>query len=65
VWTRALGWIYPVLIAVCIVVTGNHFVLDIAGGLAIVLPAAALSAWIVRARPGAVAPAEPWPSRRA
>ena len=58
VWTRALGWAYPVLIAVCIVVTGNHYVLDIAGGLAIVLPAAALAAWIVRARPEA-APAAP------
>jgi len=63
-WTRALGWAYPVLIAVCIVVTGNHFVLDIAGGLAIVLPAAALSAWIVRARPEAVAPGEPARERR-
>ena len=61
VWTRALGWAYPVLIAVCIVVTGNHYVLDIAGGLAIVLPAAALAAWIVRARPEAApsAPAAP------
>ncbi|HET6692003.1 MAG TPA: phosphatase PAP2 family protein [Miltoncostaeaceae bacterium] len=58
VWTRALGWAYPVLIAVCIVVTGNHYVLDIAGGLLVVLPAAALAAWIVRARPDAVAPAD-------
>jgi len=56
VWTRALGWAYPVLIAVCIVVTGNHYVLDIAGGLAVVLPAAALAVWIVRARPAAPAP---------
>jgi membrane-associated phospholipid phosphatase len=58
-WTRALGWAYPVLIAICIVVTGNHYVLDIVGGLAVVLPAAALAAWIVRARPQAVAPADP------
>ena len=42
---------YPVLVARAIVVTGNHYVLDIAGGLAVVLPAAALAAWIVRARP--------------
>ena len=33
--------------AVSIVVTGNHFILDIAGGLAVVLPAAAISAWLV------------------
>ena len=60
IWTRALGWAYPVLISVCIVVTGNHYVLDIAGGLAVVLPAAAVAAWIVRVRPGdAVAPASP------
>ena len=67
VWTRALGWAYPVLIAVCIVVTGNHYVLDIVGGLAIVLPAAALAAWIVRARqePAAAAPGPPAaPDRR-
>jgi len=66
VWTRALGWAYPVLIAVCIVVTGNHYVLDIAGGLAIVLPAAALAAWIVRARqePAAATPATPAASDR-
>jgi membrane-associated phospholipid phosphatase len=58
-WTKALGWAYPVLIAVDIVVTGNHYVLDIVGGLVVVLPAAALAAWIVRCRPGAVAPTDP------
>jgi membrane-associated phospholipid phosphatase len=46
-WTRALGLAYPVLIALSIVVTGNHWVLDIAGGLAVVLPAAALAVWLV------------------
>ena len=56
-WTRALGWAYPVLIAVDIVVTGNHYVLDIVGGLVVVLPAAALAAWIVRARPEVAAAA--------
>ena len=29
-------------------VTGNHYVLDIAGGLAVVLPAAALASLLVR-----------------
>jgi hypothetical protein len=52
-WTKVLGVLYPLLVAVSIVVTGNHFVLDIAGGLAVVLPAAAISAWLVH-EPGAV-----------
>jgi len=53
VWTKALGIAYPLLVAASIVVTGNHFILDIAGGLAVVLPAAAISAWLVRQpRPG-------------
>ena len=47
-WSKALGFAYPLLVAVSIVVTGNHFILDIAGGLAVVLPAAAISAWLVR-----------------
>lgn len=47
-WSKALGVAYPLLVAVSIVVTGNHFLLDIAGGLAVVLPAAAISAWLVR-----------------
>ena len=65
VWTRALGWAYPVLVAVCIVVTGNHYVLDIAGGLAVVLPAAALAAWIVRVRPDVALTADPAPPAHA
>jgi membrane-associated phospholipid phosphatase len=53
VWSKALGVAYPLLVATSIVVTGNHFILDIAGGLAVVLPAAALSAWLVHEpRPG-------------
>jgi membrane-associated phospholipid phosphatase len=42
-WTRTLGLFYPFLVATSIVVTGNHYLLDIAGGLAVVLPAAAIS----------------------
>lgn len=60
VWTKALGVAYPLLVTVSIVVTGNHFLLDIAGGLAVVLPAAAISAWLVREprpEPGRVAAA--------
>ncbi|MDX6556699.1 MAG: hypothetical protein QOD86_2894 [Miltoncostaeaceae bacterium] len=45
-WSRAIGFAYPALITVCVIVTGNHFVLDVAGGLAVVLPAA-LVAWLL------------------
>lgn len=44
-WTRALGLAYPILVATSIVVTGNHYLLDIVGGLAVVLPAAAIARW--------------------
>jgi membrane-associated phospholipid phosphatase len=47
-WTRALGIAYPFLVTISIIVTGNHYWLDVAGGLAVVLPAAAVSAWLVR-----------------
>jgi membrane-associated phospholipid phosphatase len=40
---RVLGLAYPLLVATSIVVTGNHYLLDIAGGLAVVLPAAAIA----------------------
>jgi membrane-associated phospholipid phosphatase len=65
-WTRALGFAYPVLITVCVVVTGNHFVLDVAGGLAVVLPAA-LIAWLLTrpARAPALGPSAAPSTRRA
>ncbi len=56
-WSRALGLLYPVLVAVSVVVTGNHYLLDILGGIAVVLPAAALAWWLTRAPEGAAAPA--------
>ena len=43
-WSRALGYAYPALVTVAVVVTGNHYVLDVAGGLAVVLPSAAVAA---------------------
>jgi membrane-associated phospholipid phosphatase len=61
VWSRAIGFAYPALITVCVVVTGNHFVLDVAGGLAVVLPAA-LIAWLLT-RPSRT-PALPAPAPR-
>jgi membrane-associated phospholipid phosphatase len=54
-WTKALGVTYPLLVTVSVVVTGNHFLLDVAGGLAVVLPAAAF-AWLL-ARPPVPRPA--------
>jgi membrane-associated phospholipid phosphatase len=47
-WSRLLGLAYPVLVSISVVVTGNHYVLDIAGGVAVVLPAAAIAAWLAR-----------------
>ncbi len=55
-WSRLLGLAYPVVVAVSVVVTGNHYILDIAGGIAVVLPAAALAAWLTRPPRGALRP---------
>jgi hypothetical protein len=49
--TRTLGLAYPFVVGLTVVVTGNHYLLDIAGGLAVVLPAA-LIARLVTGRPG-------------
>lgn len=49
--TRILGLAYPLLVATAIVVTGNHYLLDIAGGLAVVLPAAALARFLTGPAP--------------
>jgi hypothetical protein len=42
-WVRALALLYPCLTALAVLATGNHFVLDIFGGLL----ALALSVWLV------------------
>ncbi len=52
-WSRALGLAYPVLVSVAVVVTGNHYLLDIAGGVAVVLPAALIAHLLTRAPAGA------------
>lgn len=44
VWLRTLGILHTCLTAVAVISTGNHFVLDIAGGLAILVLAALLVA---------------------
>ncbi len=69
-WTRGLGLAYPVLVATSIVVTGNHYLLDIAGGLAVVLPAGLIAARLSPpvtawdARPTEAASADPRASPR-
>jgi membrane-associated phospholipid phosphatase len=52
-WSKALGLAYPVLVSVAVVVTGNHYLLDIVGGVAIVLPAALVAHLLTRAPGGA------------
>jgi membrane-associated phospholipid phosphatase len=42
-WVRAVALLYPCLTALAVLATGNHFVLDIVGGLL----ALALSVWLV------------------
>ncbi|HEV7163047.1 MAG TPA: phosphatase PAP2 family protein [Solirubrobacteraceae bacterium] len=45
-WVRALATLYPCLTAVAVLATGNHFVLDIVGGLvAIALSLAIVGLW--------------------
>lgn len=38
-WARAIGLVYPVCMLIAVVVTGNHYLLDVAGGIAVVVPA--------------------------
>jgi membrane-associated phospholipid phosphatase len=46
-WLRALAVLYPCLTAFAVLATGNHFVLDIAGGLLVAAVAAAV-VWLAR-----------------
>jgi membrane-associated phospholipid phosphatase len=64
-WSRALGIAYPLLITLCVVVTGNHFLLDVAGGLAVVLPAALIAWLLTRPARASVLPAAASSPRRA
>ncbi|MBM7506298.1 membrane-associated phospholipid phosphatase [Nocardioides salarius] len=36
-WLRAVGWLLPVLMTISVVVTGNHYLLDVVAGLALAL----------------------------
>jgi len=48
-WLRVLAVIYPFLTAFAVLSTGNHFVLDVLGGLAAIAAALALSSLPARA----------------
>lgn len=45
---RAAALAYPLAVATTVVVTGNHLLADIAGGVAVVIPAALIARWISR-----------------
>lgn len=47
---RTAAVAYPPAVAAIVVVTGQHFIADIAGGIAVVLPAWAIARHITRAR---------------
>lgn len=53
-WTQALALSYPVLTATTVVITGNHYLLDLVGGLgclAVAAAAAAVPGWLAGRRP--------------
>ncbi len=45
-----LAWLFPLLTAFVVLATGNHYVLDIAGGVAVLAVAIALTTWAGRSR---------------
>ncbi len=51
-WTSVLGSVYPALVTVAVVVTGNHYVLDVAAGLGVAASALAIARRLTRP-PGA------------
>lgn len=57
VWVRAIGWSLPVLMALSIVITGNHFILDAVVGGVIVLLALVVMERYQRRRPAEAAEA--------
>jgi membrane-associated phospholipid phosphatase len=51
-WLKALAIAYPLLTLFAIVVTGNHYVLDAAGGVVILLMGSAVGQWWASRGPG-------------
>ena len=54
VWLRAIGFILPMLMALAVVFTANHYILDVVAG-----DLAGAGGPCRRARPGALAPTTP------
>jgi membrane-associated phospholipid phosphatase len=70
-WLRVAGAALPVLMALCVLMTGNHFLLDVLAGAAIAVVSLIVSAcWITwqeahkksRATPSSLPDAEPRPA---
>ena len=54
-WVRALAVLYPCVTAVAVLATGNHFLLDLAGGLLAIAAAFAIVSLAARwRRPAAI-----------
>ena len=49
-WVRRLGWLYPASIATAVVLTANHYVLDVAAGALIAGTMCALAPRLLQAR---------------
>ncbi len=47
-WGRRLAWSYPALVAVVVVVTGNHFLLDVLAGVLVAAAGLAVVLWRTR-----------------
>jgi hypothetical protein len=50
-WLRALGAVYPPLVVLTVIVTGNHFIFDAVAGVAVLGAGFATAAWL-RSRAG-------------
>lgn len=49
-WLRALGALYPLMTTFVVMATANHYLLDAAGGVLVVMAGLALQRWIARLR---------------
>jgi membrane-associated phospholipid phosphatase len=49
-WLKAIGYALPVLMTVSVVVTGNHYLLDVVAGIALALVGHAAALWLERWR---------------
>lgn len=58
-WTTVLGVLYPAVVTVAVVVTGNHYVLDVVGGVAVAVPAYFIAKWVTPNWAGRAAGAAP------